>query len=73
MFESVDINTFVSNILLPLVIRFAVAIGILVLGWIITKIIVKLLTRFLTRRQVDEILVRFIASVTIPLPRAACS
>ena len=63
MFESVDISTFVSNILLPWAKRFVVAIGILVVGWILTKIIVKLLTRFLVRRQVDDILVRFIASV----------
>jgi small conductance mechanosensitive channel len=64
LFESVDINTFVSNILLPWAIRIAVAILILVVGWILTKLIVKLLTRYLIRRKVDEILVRFIASVT---------
>jgi small conductance mechanosensitive channel len=64
LFESVDISTFVSNILLPWAIRIAVAILILVVGWILTKLIVKLLTRYLIRRNVDDILVRFIASVT---------
>ena len=64
MFESVDISTFVSNILLPWVRQIAVAILILVVGWILTKIIVKLLTRYLIRHKVDDILVRFIASVT---------
>ena len=64
MFESVDIKTFVSNNLLPCAIRNPVAIGNLVQGWILTKILVKLLTRYLIRRQVDDIMVRFISSVT---------
>jgi small conductance mechanosensitive channel len=64
LFQSVDIRTFFSNILLPWAIRVAVAILILVAGWILTKLIVKLLTRYLVRRQIDDILVRFIASVT---------
>jgi small conductance mechanosensitive channel len=64
LFQSVDTSSLVSNVLVPWAIRIAVAILILVAGWILTRIIVKLLTRRLVRHQVDDILVRFIASVT---------
>ena len=63
MFGSTDINTFVANILLPWVIRIAAAILILIAGWILTRLIVKLVERYLARYKIDEILVRFIASI----------
>ena len=64
MFESLTNGSFISNLLIPWAIRIAVAIVIIVVGWILTKLIVRLVERYLTRYEVDEILVKFIASVT---------
>jgi small conductance mechanosensitive channel len=63
LFESFDINNFASNVLLRWAFRIAAAILILVAGWFLTKLIIRLLERYLIRYDVDEMLVRFIASV----------
>jgi small conductance mechanosensitive channel len=63
LFESFDINSFASNVLLRWAFRIAAAILILVAGWFLTKLIIRLLERYLIRYDVDEMLVRFIASV----------
>jgi small conductance mechanosensitive channel len=63
LFESFDINTFVSNVLLRWAIRIAVAILIVVAGWFLTKLLTRLIERYLTRYNIDEMLVRFVASI----------
>ena len=64
MFESLIQAKFVTDFLLPLALRIAYAIVILVVGWLLTKLIVRMVERYLTRYEIDEILISFVASVT---------
>ena len=63
MFGPVDIETLFSNILLPWLTRIAVAILILVAGWFLTKLIIRLLEKYLTRYEIDQLLLRFVISI----------
>jgi len=63
VFGPIDIDTFFSNILLPWLIRIAVAILILVAGWFLTKLIIRLLEKYLTRYEIDQLLLRFVISI----------
>lgn len=58
-----DLNSFISELVLPWSIRLLVAVAILVIGWSVTKLIVRTLRGYLVRYKVDAILINFIASV----------
>ena len=64
MFESLAQSNFVTDLLVPLVLRIAYATAILAFGWLLTKLIVKLVERRLTKYEIDAILVRFVTSVS---------
>lgn len=53
----------ISLVLLPLLLKVAIAIGILIAGWVITKLIVKGVERYLTKARTDALLVRFATTV----------
>ncbi len=63
MFVSLMGENFASLVLLPLLLNVAIAIGILIVGWAITKLIVKGMKRYLTKARTDELLVRFATTV----------
>jgi small conductance mechanosensitive channel len=64
VFESLTQAKFVTDFLIPLALRIAYAIVILVVGWLLTKLIVRMVKKYLTRYEIDEILISFVASVT---------
>ena len=63
MFESPGFDNPISVVLLPLLIKVAVTIGILVVGWAITKFILKAVERYLVKYKTDQLLVRFATTV----------
>jgi small conductance mechanosensitive channel len=70
MFTSLMGENFISLVLLPLLLNVAIAIGIMVVGWAITKLIVRGIERYLTKARTDELLVTFattVANVTLSL------
>jgi len=56
-------ENFISLVLLPLLLNVAIAIGILIVGWAITKLIVKGVERYLVKAKTDDLLVRFATTV----------
>ena len=58
-----DLNELFTNFILPWIFKIAAAIIILVIGWILTKVIVRLVEKYLIRYKVDEILVNFTSSL----------
>ena len=58
-----DLNELFYNFILPWLFRIAAAIAILVIGWLLTKFIVRFVEKYLTRYKVDVILVRFTSSI----------
>ena len=63
MFTSLMGEDFISLVLVPSLLNVAIAIGILVVGWALTKLIVKGIKRYLTKARTDELLVRFATTV----------
>lgn len=64
MSESLLGEASLSDLLLVWTLRIATTLAILVVGWLVTKLVVRLASRYLAKREVDELLIRFVASVT---------
>jgi small conductance mechanosensitive channel len=63
MFESLIDADFFSAILLPFALRVAVALGIVIAGWGIAKLVVRTLERYMVSHKTDELLIRFATTI----------
>ena len=63
MFASLIGEDLFTVVLLPLLLNVAIAIGILIAGWAITKLIVNGVERYLVKQKTDRLLIRFIGSI----------
>jgi small conductance mechanosensitive channel len=63
MFDSLGFDNLISVVLLPLLAKVIVTIGILIVGWAITKLILNVVERYLVKYKTDQLLVRFVTTV----------
>jgi small conductance mechanosensitive channel len=63
MFESLIGADSISAILFAFALRVGVAIGILVIGWAIAKLIVRTVERYMVCHKTDELLIRFTTTI----------
>ncbi|MEW7978480.1 MAG: mechanosensitive ion channel domain-containing protein [Candidatus Sedimenticola endophacoides] len=64
MLENLDINALINTYIIPWAINIALALAIFIVGRIISKGLVKLLGKLLTKAKMDAILINFITSIT---------
>ena len=64
MLQSLDIDKLIVEYLIPWGIQIALAIAIFIVGKIIAKIIVTLVRKAMVRAHTDEILIKFVCSIT---------
>ena len=63
MFDDVDISTLTDTYVVPWAINVALAIAIFYIGRIVVAAVVKVAGKFMSARDMDEILVKFLSSI----------
>ncbi|MFV0476442.1 MAG: mechanosensitive ion channel family protein [Parahaliea sp.] len=63
MLNNIDINTLIETYVIPWGIKITLALVIFILGRIVVAWLVSMIDKVMTRRKMDEVLVRFVGSI----------